>query len=179
MENQARHSQLYAPDDAAVPKDAFTEGNSMYAKIQRFAGRFKIEQRGIERVPEDERTDTNLANVGTMVSLSGDLSSQKLGADKLGAAQWLSANMVVSSFAIGALAVTVFHLGFVDGLLTTLFFNLLAITPVAFYSTFGPRYGLRQMILSRYYFGFHGVKIGELPLRTSHWLRETFDIEAG
>lgn len=138
VEKQARHSQLYAPDDVAVPKEAFTEGNSVYAKIQRFAGRFNIEQRGIERVPEDERTDTNLANVGTM---------------------WLSANMVVSSFAIGALAVTVFRLGFVDGLLTTLFFNLLAITPVAFYSTFGPRYGLRQMILSRYYFGFHGVKI--------------------
>lgn len=73
--------------------------------------------------------------------------------------------MVVSAFAIGALAVTVFHLGFVDSLLTILFINLLAVTPVAFYSTFGPRYGLRQMILSRYYFGFHGVKIGELPWR--------------
>ena len=69
--------------------------------------------------------------------------------------------MVVSSFAIGALAVTVFHLGFVDALLTCLFINLLAVIPVAFYSTFGPRYGLRQMILSRFYFGFHGVKIGE------------------
>lgn len=71
--------------------------------------------------------------------------------------------MVVSAFAIGSLAVTVFHLGFIDSLLTILFINLLAITPVAFYSTFGPRYGLRQMILSRYYFGFHGVKIGEPP----------------
>ena len=71
--------------------------------------------------------------------------------------------MVVSSFAIGVLAVTVFHLGFVDALLTWLFINLLAVIPVAFYSTFGPRYGLRQMILSRFYFGFHGVKIGEPP----------------
>lgn len=69
--------------------------------------------------------------------------------------------MVVSSFAIGALAVTVFQLGFIDSLLTILFINLLAITPVAFFSTFGPRFGLRQMILSRYYFGFHGVKIGQ------------------
>lgn len=53
---------------AAVPANAFTEGNSPYAKIQRFAGRFNIEQRGIERVPEDERTDRHLMNVGTMVS---------------------------------------------------------------------------------------------------------------
>lgn len=51
-----------------VPANAFTEGNSLYAKIQRFAGRYNIEQRGIERVPEDERTDKHLMNVGTMVS---------------------------------------------------------------------------------------------------------------
>lgn len=74
--------------------------------------------------------------------------------------EWLAANMVVSSFAIGALAVPVFQLGFVDALLTILFINLLGITPVCFFSTFGPRYGLRQMVLSRYFFGFYAVKIG-------------------
>lgn len=68
--------------------------------------------------------------------------------------------MVVSSFAIGALGVTVFQLGLVDGVLTTIFINLLAITPVAFFSGFGAKTGLRQMILSRYYFGYNGVKIG-------------------
>ena len=67
--------------------------------------------------------------------------------------------MVVSSFAIGALAIPVFQLGFVDSLLTIFFINLLAITPVAFFSTFGPRFGLRQMVLSRYFFGFYGVKV--------------------
>lgn len=67
--------------------------------------------------------------------------------------------MVVSSFAIGALAITVFQLGFVDSLLTIFFINCLAITPVAFFSTFGPRFGLRQMVLSRFYFGFYGVKL--------------------
>ena len=69
--------------------------------------------------------------------------------------------MVVSSFAIGALAIPVFDLGFVDALLTIFFINCLAITPVAFFSTFGPRFGLRQMVLSRYFFGFHGVKISK------------------
>ena len=67
--------------------------------------------------------------------------------------------MVVSSFAIGALAVPVFGLGFVDGWLTILFINLLGITPVCFFSTFGPRFGLRQMVLSRYFFGYYGVKV--------------------
>lgn len=123
---------------SGVPGESFEIGSSPYAKLQRFVGRFGVEQRGIERVPENERTDTNLRKVGTM---------------------WLSANMVVSSFAIGALAVTVFQLGFVDSLLTILFINMLAITPVAFFSTFGPVYGLRQMVFSRFFFGFHGVKV--------------------
>ena len=67
--------------------------------------------------------------------------------------------MVVSSFAIGVLGRTLFFTGFVDGCLTILFINLLGIAPVCFFSTFGPRFGLRQMVLSRFYFGYHGVKL--------------------
>lgn len=70
--------------------------------------------------------------------------------------------MVVSSFAIGVLAVPVFALGFVDSLLTIFFINILGILPVAFFSTFGPRFGMRQMILSRFWFGYWGVKISML-----------------
>lgn len=61
--------------------------------------------------------------------------------------------MVVSSFAIGVLAIPVFDLGFVDAFLTILFFNILGIMPVCFFSTFGPKFGMRQMILSRFWFG--------------------------
>ncbi|KAI9892550.1 MAG: purine-cytosine permease [Vezdaea aestivalis] len=122
----------------AVPGESFEVGDSFYARSQRLAGRFKIEQRGIERVPENERTDKSLLDVGSM---------------------WLAANMVVSSFALGALGPKVFELGFTDSCLVILFINLLGITPVCFWSTFGPRFGLRQMVLSRFYFGWYGVKI--------------------
>lgn len=54
-------------DDGAVPGEAFVHGDTFYAKVQRLAARFHVEQRGIERVPEDERDDTSLLNVGTMV----------------------------------------------------------------------------------------------------------------
>ncbi|KIM75641.1 hypothetical protein PILCRDRAFT_827071 [Piloderma croceum F 1598] len=119
--------------------DVFEQGNTWPAKLQRLARKFKIEQRGIERVPENERTDINgVINVGTM---------------------WLAANMAVSSFAIGALATPVFFLGFVDSILAILCFNILGILPVAFFSTFGPVFGLRQMVLSRFFFGYYGVKI--------------------
>ena len=54
-------------DAGAVPGEHFEYGNSLYARLQRLAGKFKIEQRGIERVPSDERYDDSLLNVGTMV----------------------------------------------------------------------------------------------------------------
>jgi purine-cytosine permease-like protein len=72
--------------------------------------------------------------------------------------------MVVSSFAIGALATPVFALGFMDTILTIFFFNVLGVIPVSFFSTFGPVFGLRQMVLSRFYFGYYGVKISAVTI---------------
>ena len=57
----------YTTDENAVHKSEFTAGDSVYAGLQRFAGRFGVEQRGIERVPSDERTDTSMTQVGTLV----------------------------------------------------------------------------------------------------------------
>ena len=67
MEKDAVRAGSFADADGAVPGEAFEYGNGWYAKVQRLAGKFHVEQRGIERVPEDERTDTSLLNVGTMV----------------------------------------------------------------------------------------------------------------
>jgi hypothetical protein len=60
----------YIGDEGAVHKDEFTAGNSTYAKLQRFAGKLGVEQRGIERVPSDERTDASMSKIGTLVSLT-------------------------------------------------------------------------------------------------------------
>ncbi|THW52160.1 purine-cytosine permease [Aureobasidium pullulans] len=131
----------YPYEEAAVPGESFEYGDGYYAKMQRLAGKFNIEQRGIERVPENERTETGikaLLNVMTM---------------------WLSANMVVSSFAIGILGPGLFFTGFADGILCILFFNIIGIIPVSFFSAMGPKFGLRQMVLSRFWFGWYGVKL--------------------
>ncbi|KAI1328908.1 purine-cytosine permease [Xylariaceae sp. FL0255] len=141
MERESAGSDVDAgnvTDLNSVPKSAFGEGNSIWAKLQRAVGKFGVEQRGIERVPNNERTDTSLIQIGTL---------------------WLSANMVVSSFAIGVLSYPVFYLGFVDSALPIIFINVLAIMPVCFFSTFGPRFGLRQMVLSRFFYGHYAVKI--------------------
>ncbi|POS78811.1 NCS1 nucleoside transporter [Diaporthe helianthi] len=116
----------------------YDKQNGILGRVQRFAGRFGVEQRGIERVLPDERTDTSVSKVGTL---------------------WMSANMTVSTFALGALAQPVFGLGFVDAALTVICINILGILPVSFFSTFGPRFGLRQMVVSRFFFGYYGVKL--------------------
>lgn len=113
-----------AADENEVPAADIASGSSWSDKLLRFAAKLGVEQRGIERVPEDERTDTGfkaLLNVSTM---------------------WLSANMVVAAFALGLLAKSVFNLGVADAMLVILFFNLIGITPVCVFSTFGPRFGL-------------------------------------
>jgi purine-cytosine permease-like protein len=52
-----------------------------------------------------------------------------------------------------------YQIGFVDGALVIIFFNLLGTATVCFFSTFGPAFGLRQMVLSRFWFGWWGVKL--------------------
>ncbi|KAK7204027.1 purine-cytosine permease FCY2 [Myxozyma melibiosi] len=106
--------------------------------LQRFAERFNMETRGIEIVPESEKVESSLWNAASM---------------------WFAANMVVSTFAMGLLGISIFGMTFWDSVLTIIFFNFIGMLPVAFFSTFGPEFGLRQMILSRYWFGYHIVKI--------------------
>jgi hypothetical protein len=66
VEKDGAHSGSYV-DAGAVPGETFVQEESLYGRIQRLAGKFHIEQRGIERVPENERYDNSLLNVGTMV----------------------------------------------------------------------------------------------------------------
>jgi NCS1 nucleoside transporter family len=72
---------------------------------------------------------------------------------------WLSANVVISTVALGALATPVFALGFWDSVAAIIIFNVLGALPVAFFSTLGPKLGLRQMTISRFSFGWIGAMI--------------------
>jgi hypothetical protein len=78
--------------DGAVPGESFEAGNSLYAKVMRFAGKYGVEQRGIERVPEDERTDNKrpLLNVATMVSSSSCTDAKTLPVDSGSRQTWSS-----------------------------------------------------------------------------------------
>lgn len=57
----------YMGDENAVHADELVKGTGFIGCIQRFGAKLGVEQRGIERVPSDERTDTSMSSVGTLV----------------------------------------------------------------------------------------------------------------
>ncbi len=94
-----------------------------------------IETHGIERVPPTTRSHVRIFDNFTM---------------------WLSANLVISTVALGGLAVPAFGLSFWQSIAVIVLFNVLGVLPVAFFSTLGPKLGLRQMTISRFSFGWIG-----------------------
>src|SRR6184192_919574 len=97
-----------------------------------------VERHGIERVSPSTRAHIRIFDNCTM---------------------WLSANLVISTVALGALAIPVFGLGFWDSAVAIILFNVLGTLPLAFFSTLGPRLGLRQMTISRFSFGWVGAMV--------------------
>ena len=61
--------------------------------------------------------------------------------------------MCIRDSALGALGPMVFGLNFGQSVFVIIFFNILGLISVAFFSIFGAELGLRQMILSRYLIG--------------------------
>jgi len=94
-----------------------------------------IETHGIERVSPETRTHVRIFDNFTM---------------------WLAANLVISTIALGTLANFAFGMGFWDSVAAIVIFNALGVLPVAFFSTLGPKLGLRQMTLTRFAFGWVG-----------------------
>jgi NCS1 nucleoside transporter family len=97
-----------------------------------------IEAQGIERVPPEARSHMRILDNFTM---------------------WLSSNLVLSTVALGALAINIFGLGLWDSIGIIIAFNFLGVLPVAFFSTLGPKLGLRQMTISRFSFGWVGAML--------------------
>ncbi|KAG1871398.1 permease for cytosine/purines, uracil, thiamine, allantoin-domain-containing protein [Suillus subluteus] len=97
-----------------------------------------VEERGTVPVPEEERVDTQYYKIFFV---------------------WFSMNFNILSFSTGTLGPIAFGLGLRDSCLTILFFNILACALPAYLNTWGPQTGMRQMIQSRYSFGYFGIII--------------------
>ncbi|KAH7911184.1 permease for cytosine/purines, uracil, thiamine, allantoin-domain-containing protein [Hygrophoropsis aurantiaca] len=97
-----------------------------------------VEERGTVPVPYEQRTDTQFYKIFFV---------------------WFSMNFNILSFSTGVLGPIAFGLGIRDSCLVILFFNMLACALPAYLNTWGPKTGMRQMVLSRYTFGYYGIII--------------------
>ncbi|KAK9470905.1 permease for cytosine/purines, uracil, thiamine, allantoin-domain-containing protein [Dipodascopsis tothii] len=131
------HSLTDGKSESNVTQTSVPVKPTLFERVQLFGSKFQMETRGIERVPESERTDKSIWTMGSF---------------------WFACNLVVSTISTGTIGISV-GMKFWDSLLCTIFFNALGAIPVAWFATFGPKYGLRQMPLSRFWFGYYGVKI--------------------
>jgi NCS1 nucleoside transporter family len=114
-------------------------------KLWKFAdklSKYGVEQRGIERILPEERSQT-LSPWSCFW-------------------MWLAANCTISTFALGTLGTSIWYMGVKDAFLTIVFTNLAANLIVAYFSTFGPKTGMRQLTLTRFSFGYYVCMIPAL-----------------
>jgi purine-cytosine permease-like protein len=109
-----------------------------FAKLRHWIRSAGAEEGGIERIPEELRTNQKPHSLFTI---------------------FMSSNICVATLAFGTLGPGLFGLGFWDSFCCLLFFNIIGSVPCALMATMGPKMGLRTMVLPRYSFGWFPAKI--------------------
>ncbi|KAL4789137.1 permease for cytosine/purines, uracil, thiamine, allantoin-domain-containing protein [Aspergillus venezuelensis] len=97
-----------------------------------------VELRGVAPVPIEERTDSRFVNVFFV---------------------WFTLSTNLLPIVTGMVGTFVMGMSLRDASLVILFFNMLCTIPPAYFSTFGARTGLRQMLHARFTFGYYLVSI--------------------
>ncbi|EGG00647.1 uncharacterized protein MELLADRAFT_39584 [Melampsora larici-populina 98AG31] len=139
MSDDKLEEKITAPSDALPSENASEERaheKTETSRLQKFISQFDkwgLELNGIERILPEHRVQRSTRDTFTM---------------------WLGANCNVVTFSLGTLGSSVYKLGFRDSVIAIVVFNILAIIPVAYFSTFGARSGLRQLVFSRFAFGY-------------------------
>ncbi|KAJ3939865.1 uncharacterized protein N0V96_009854 [Colletotrichum fioriniae] len=103
------------------------------AKLRK-ASLSSAETRGVAPVPIEERTDKNTLQLFTL---------------------WLTANCTTLPMTTGISGTLVFGLDLAVASLVIVLSTLLFMLPVAWMGTMGPKTGMRQMVQTRYYFGYY------------------------
>ncbi|KAF4120910.1 Purine-cytosine permease or related protein [Geosmithia morbida] len=98
----------------------------------------RVEAKGIEPLPAQERKSTRFWNIFTI---------------------WCSMNMNILGVLFGLLGPSTYGLGLRDSSLVILFFSFLSSVAPAYLATFGPKTGMRQMIQARFSFGRYLVSV--------------------
>ncbi|KAK5198071.1 hypothetical protein LTR92_002316 [Exophiala xenobiotica] len=107
-----------------------------FSSLLKYASFLRAEERGIERVREEDRVKQSVFDGYTM---------------------WASANFTPATFAAGALG-PILGLGFWDSFSVIICINFFASIVVGLFGCFGPMTGLRTMSVGRYAFGIWGTR---------------------
>lgn len=133
----------------ALPESSVRQPPHKDKKSSNFFTRFNdkvigisfLEERGIQRVPEDARYKPSAMGYLQMALL------------------WFSINVTANNLAVGLLGPLVYGLSFVDSALCAVFGGMLGGAGAAYISAYGPRSGNRTMVIARYFMGYYPSKI--------------------
>lgn len=98
----------------------------------------RVEEKGIQPIPEQDRQMTRFYNIFTV---------------------WFSINSNILGITFGMLGPLAYGLSLRDSSLVILFFCMLSTLAPAYLATLGPKTGMRQMIQARYSFGRYLVSV--------------------
>ncbi|KAL2824398.1 permease for cytosine/purines, uracil, thiamine, allantoin-domain-containing protein [Aspergillus cavernicola] len=131
--------------ETSPPEDLATAESQSHGKFPRVPDKWLskitnwgIELRGVTPVPLEERTDKQFINVFFV---------------------WFTLSTNLLPIITGMVGTFVMGMSLRDASLVILFFNMLCTIPPAYFSTFGSRTGLRQMLHARFTFGYYLVSI--------------------
>ncbi|TBU31408.1 purine-cytosine permease [Dichomitus squalens] len=112
-----------------------TKPPTWLTKITKFVAHWGVETNGIDPVLPEERKDTRMYQMFFV---------------------WFSANINILTFGTGSSGPAFFGLGLRDSLLVILVVDLISCAIPAYFAVFGPKLGMRSMVLARYSWGYYG-----------------------
>lgn len=110
----------------------------IFGGFLKFLDKFHIESRGIERVAPEDRQSQSVWDGFTV---------------------WAAANFAAPTFSTGMLGWEYYGLGFWDSAAVIIIVNFFCALIVAVFGNFGPKTGLRQIVITRYSFGMWGSRL--------------------
>lgn len=131
-------------DDSAEQKNHITDQKppNFFTRLNTRSTNISfLEERGIQRVPDDARYNHSRIAYLQMSLL------------------WFAINLTASNIALGLLGPLVYDLGFTDSALCSVFGGLLGSAGAAHMSTWGPRSGNRTMVVARYFMRYYPSKL--------------------
>ncbi|KAJ8502259.1 hypothetical protein ONZ51_g125 [Trametes cubensis] len=106
-----------------------------FTSVTDFLTRWGVETNGIDPILPEDRTDTKLYQMFFV---------------------WFSANLNILAFGTGSAGPAFFGLGLRDSFIILVVVDLISCVIPAYFAVFGPKLGMRSMVLARYSWGYLG-----------------------